>query len=93
MALITDLGHGELPRDSAELAALYVAPVTLGACGTEPGDGPDLVVTKGLEYNDFTGVDGRFSKNGVGGTNGGTINGVFPKPCAVPKFILSTCKV
>ena len=70
-----DPGYGEPFWDSAESAIAHAVFAIPGVRGIEFGDGFKAAAMKGSEHNDPIGEDGRPTKNGAGGVNGGISNG------------------
>ena len=70
-----DPGYGEPFWDSVEAALAHAIFSIPGVRGIEFGDGFAAAGMKGSEHNDPIGPDGRPSKNGAGGVNGGITNG------------------
>ena len=70
-----DPGYGEPFWDSAESAIAHAVFAIPGVRGIEFGDGFAAARMKGSEHNDPIGPDGRPTKNGAGGINGGITNG------------------
>lgn len=70
-----DPGYGEPFWDSAESAIAHAVFAIPGVRGIEFGDGFAAARMKGSEHNDPIGPDGRPTKNGAGGINGGISNG------------------
>lgn len=70
-----DPGYGEPFWDSAESAIAHAVFAIPGVRGIEFGDGFEAARMKGSEHNDPIGPDGRPTKNGAGGINGGISNG------------------
>jgi chorismate synthase len=70
-----DPGYGEPFWDSAESAIAHAIFSIPGVRGLEFGDGFHAARMKGSEHNDPIGPDGRPTKNGAGGVNGGITNG------------------
>lgn len=70
-----DPGYGEPFWDSIESAISHAVFSIPGVRGIEFGDGFGAARMKGSEHNDPIGPDGRPTKNGAGGINGGITNG------------------
>ncbi len=70
-----DPGYGEPFWDSVESAIAHAIFAIPGVRGLEFGDGFQAARMKGSEHNDPIGPDGRPTKNGAGGVNGGITNG------------------
>ena len=70
-----DPGYGEPFWDSVESAISHAIFSIPGVRGLEFGDGFHAARMKGSEHNDPIGPDGRPTKNGAGGVNGGITNG------------------
>ncbi len=70
-----DPGYGEPFWDSVESMISHAVFSIPGVRGIEFGDGFRAARMKGSEHNDPIGPDGRPSKNGAGGINGGITNG------------------
>lgn len=70
-----DPGYGEPFWDSVESNLAHAIFAIPGVRGIEFGDGFRAAAMKGSEHNDPIGIDGRPSKNGAGGINGGITNG------------------
>ena len=70
-----DPGYGEPFWDSAESLIAHAVFAIPGVRGIEFGDGFAAAAMKGSEHNDPIGPDGRPTKNGAGGVNGGITNG------------------
>ena len=70
-----DPGYGEPFWDSVESTIAHVVFAIPGVRGLEFGDGFAAAAMKGSEHNDPIGPDGRPTKNGAGGVNGGITNG------------------
>ena len=70
-----DPGYGEPFWDSAESAIAHAVFAIPGVRGIEFGAGFAAARMKGSEHNDPIGPDGRPTKNGAGGINGGISNG------------------
>ena len=70
-----DPGYGEPFWDSAESMIAHAVFAIPGVRGLEFGDGFAAAAMKGSEHNDPIGPDGRPTKNGAGGVNGGITNG------------------
>ena len=70
-----DPGYGEPFWDSVESQIAHAAFAIPGVRGIEFGDGFAAAAMKGSEHNDPIGPDGRPTKNGAGGVNGGITNG------------------
>lgn len=70
-----DPGYGEPFWDSVESAIAHAVFAIPGVRGIEFGDGFQAAGMKGSEHNDPIGPDGRPTKNGAGGANGGITNG------------------
>ena len=68
-------GYGEPFWDSVEATLAHAIFSIPGVRGIEFGDGFAAVAMKGSEHNDPIGPDGRPTKNGAGGVNGGITNG------------------
>lgn len=68
-------GYGEPFWDSIESAIAHAVFAIPGVRGIEFGDGFGAARMKGSEHNDPIGPDGRPTKNGAGGVNGGITNG------------------
>lgn len=68
-------GYGEPFWDSVESMIAHAVFAIPGVRGIEFGDGFRSAAMKGSEHNDPFGPDGRPSKNGAGGVNGGISNG------------------
>ena len=71
-----DPGYGEPFWDSVESAIAHGVFAIPGVRGIEFGDGFKAAAMKGSEHNDPIGEDGRPTKNGAGGINGGITNGM-----------------
>ena len=69
------IGVGEPFWDSVESVISHAVFAIPGVRGIEFGDGFKASAMKGSEHNDPFGPDGRPSKNGAGGVNGGLTNG------------------
>lgn len=74
-----DPGYGEPFWDSVESAIAHAVFAIPGVRGLEFGDGFAAAAMKGSEHNDPIGPDGRPTKNGAGGVNGGITNGASLK--------------
>lgn len=70
-----DPGYGEPFWDSVESLIAHAVFAIPGVRGIEFGDGFAAAAMKGSEHNDPIGPDGRPTKNGAGGVNGGITNG------------------
>ena len=70
-----DPGYGEPFWDSVESTIAHAVFASPGVRGLEFGDGFAAAAMKGSEHNDPIGPDGRPTKNGAGGANGGITNG------------------
>lgn len=70
-----DPGYGEPFWDSVESTIAHAVFAIPGVRGIEFGDGFAAAAMKGSEHNDPIGPDGRPTKNGAGGVNGGITNG------------------
>ena len=70
-----DPGYGEPFWDSVEATIAHAVFSIPGVRGVEFGDGFAAAAMKGSEHNDPIGPDGRPTKNGAGGVNGGITNG------------------
>lgn len=70
-----DPGYGEPFWDSVESRIAHAIFSIPGVRGIEFGDGFKAAAMKGSEHNDPIGEDGRPTKNGAGGVNGGITNG------------------
>ena len=70
-----DPGYGEPFWDSVESLLAHAMFAIPGVRGIEFGDGFKAAAMKGSEHNDPINPDGRPSKNGAGGINGGITNG------------------
>lgn len=70
-----DPGYGEPFWDSVESQIAHAVFAIPGVRGIEFGDGFEAARMKGSEHNDPIGPDGRPTKNGAGGVNGGITNG------------------
>ncbi len=70
-----DPGYGEPFWDSIESVIAHAVFSIPGVRGIEFGDGFEAARMKGSEHNDPIGADGRPTKNGAGGINGGITNG------------------
>ena len=70
-----DPGYGEPFWDSVEAMVAHAIFSIPGVRGIEFGDGFKAAAMKGSEHNDPIGEDGRPTKNGAGGVNGGITNG------------------
>ena len=70
-----DPGYGEPFWDSVEARIAHAIFSIPGVRGIEFGDGFKAAAMKGSEHNDPIGEDGRPTKNGAGGVNGGITNG------------------
>ena len=70
-----DPGYGEPFWDSVESQIAHAVFAIPGVRGIEFGDGFKAAAMKGSEHNDPIGEDGRPTKNGAGGINGGLTNG------------------
>ena len=70
-----DPGYGEPFWDSVESLIAYAIFAIPGVRGIEFGDGFMASKMRGSEHNDPIGPDGRPTKNGAGGANGGITNG------------------
>lgn len=70
-----DPGYGEPFWDSVESNLAHAIFAIPGVRGIEFGDGFGAAAMKGSEHNDPINEDGRPSKNGAGGVNGGITNG------------------
>ena len=70
-----DPGYGEPFWDSVEAMIAHAIFSIPGVRGLEFGDGFQAARMKGSEHNDPIGPDGRPTKNGAGGVNGGITNG------------------
>ena len=70
-----DPGYGEPFWDSVDAGIAHAIFSIPGVRGIEFGDGFKAAAMKGSEHNDPIGEDGRPTKNGAGGVNGGITNG------------------
>ena len=70
-----DPGYGEPFWDSVESQIAHAVFAIPGVRGIEFGDGFKAASMKGSDHNDPIYSDGRPSKNGAGGVNGGITNG------------------
>ena len=70
-----DPGYGEPFWDSVESQIAHAVFAIPGVRAIEFGDGFQAAAMKGSEHNDPIGEDGRPTKNGAGGINGGITNG------------------
>ena len=70
-----DPGYGEPFWDSVEATISHAIFSIPGVRGIEFGDGFAAAAMKGSEHNDPIGPDGRPTRNGAGGVNGGITNG------------------
>ena len=70
-----DPGYGEPFWDSVESLIAHAVFAIPGVRGIEFGDGFAAARMKGSEHKDPIGPDGRPTKNGAGGANGGITNG------------------
>lgn len=70
-----DMGYGEPFWDGLESQLAHAIFAIPGVRGVEFGDGFNAARMKGSEHNDPIGEDGRPTKNGAGGANGGITNG------------------
>ena len=70
-----DPGYGEPFWDSVESQIAHAVFAIPGVRGVEFGDGFAAAAMKGSVHNDPIGPDGRPTKNGAGGVNGGITNG------------------
>ena len=70
-----DPGYGEPFWDSVESLIGHAVFAIPGVRGLEFGDGFAAAAMRGSEHNDPIGPDGRPTKNGAGGVNGGITNG------------------
>lgn len=70
-----DPGYGEPFWDSVESQIAHAVFAIPGVRGIEFGDGFAASRMKGSQHNDPIGPDGRPTKNGAGGANGGITNG------------------
>lgn len=70
-----DPGYGEPFWDSVESQIAHAVFAIPGVRGIEFGDGFKAASMKGSDHNDPINSDGRPSKNGAGGVNGGITNG------------------
>lgn len=70
-----DPGYGEPFWDSVESLLAHAVFAIPGVRGIEFGDGFQAARMKGSEHNDPIGEEGRPTKNGAGGANGGITNG------------------
>ena len=70
-----DPGYGEPFWDSVESLIAHAVFAIPGVRGIEFGDGFRAAAMKGSEHNDPIGADGRPTRNGAGGVNGGITNG------------------
>ena len=70
-----DPGYGEPFWDSVESQIAHAVFAIPGVRGIEFGDGFHAAAMKGSEHNDPIGENGRPTKNGAGGVNGGITNG------------------
>ena len=68
-------GYGEPFLDSVEATLAHAIFSIPGVRGIEFGDGFQAARLMGSEHNDPIGPDGRPTKNGAGGVNGGITNG------------------
>ena len=71
-----DPGYGEPFWDSVESQIAHAVFAIPGVRGIEFGDGFAASRMKGSQHNDPIGPDGRPTKNGAGGANGGITNGM-----------------
>ncbi|MGN1211891.1 MAG: chorismate synthase [Candidatus Cryptobacteroides sp.] len=69
------VGLGEPFWDSVESLISHVVFAIPGVRGIEFGDGFAAAEMRGSEHNDAFGLEGKPSKNGAGGINGGITNG------------------
>ena len=74
-----DPGYGEPFWDGVESEIAHAVFAIPGVRGLEFGDGFAAAAMKGSEHNDPIGSDGRPTKNGAGGVNGGITNGATLK--------------
>lgn len=72
-------GYGEPFWDSVEATLAHAIFSIPGVRGIEFGDGFQAARMMGSEHNDPIGPDGRPTKNGAGGVNGGITNGASLK--------------
>lgn len=70
-----DPGYGEPFWDSVESMIAHAIFSVPGVRGIEFGDGFRATAMRGSEHNDPIGPDGRPTRNGAGGVNGGITNG------------------
>ena len=70
-----DPGYGEPFWDSVEAVIAHAVFSIPGVRGIEFGDGFRAAAMRGSEHNDPIGPDGRPTRNGAGGVNGGITNG------------------
>ncbi|MBE6240862.1 MAG: chorismate synthase [Bacteroidales bacterium] len=70
-----DPGYGEPFWDSVEAVIAHAIFSIPGVRGIEFGDGFRAAAMRGSEHNDPIGPDGRPTRNGAGGVNGGITNG------------------
>ena len=70
-----DPGYGEPFWDGLESQLAHAIFAIPGVRGVEFGDGFNAARMNGSEHNDPIGEDGRPTKNGAGGANGGITNG------------------
>jgi chorismate synthase len=70
-----DPGYGEPFWDSVESCLAHAIFAIPGVRGIEFGDGFKAAAMKGSEHNDPINENGRPTKNGAGGINGGITNG------------------
>ena len=70
-----DPGYGEPFWDSVESLIAHAVFAIPGVRGIEFGDGFQAARMNGSQHNDPIGEDGRPTKNGAGGANGGITNG------------------
>ena len=70
-----DPGYGEPFWDSVESYLAHAVFAIPGVRGLEFGDGFAATAMRGSEHNDPIGEEGRPTKNGAGGINGGITNG------------------
>lgn len=70
-----DPGYGEPFWDSVEAVISHAIFSIPGVRGIEFGDGFKAASMRGSQHNDPLGSDGRPTKNGAGGVNGGITNG------------------
>jgi chorismate synthase len=87
-----DPGYGEPFWDGVESEIAHAVFAIPGVRGLEFGDGFAAAAMKGSEHNDPIGPDGRPTKNGAGGVNGGITNGAPLKFRVAFKPTSSICK-